>query len=157
MAEQIVRELVDGEWTTTFEEGGGAGSDILTLKTTVVTAAELLTIASQPVTLIPAPASGKIIVPVFATSQWEVTTPYADPDGTNIFYGSAAGRSVVWGLIDLTAATSWFEFLATNNTQGQPKAGFVDQPIVLAGTGADPTGGDATFTIGIYYTIVTPS
>jgi len=126
----------------------------------VLSHAQILTLDSSPVQLIPAPGANRIInvVSVFYSYRFG-TVPYfiAGTPAIATFYGNDTGLRTPqdFGYTNLTAS-------ASNNTSASAVGGGsqaisgVNQPLVAAVVSVDPTGGDGTLKVVVYYTVESP-
>lgn len=120
-----------------------------------LTSAQVLTLTSSTVQILPAPGAGKVIVPQFAIAQLKYgTTPYSIGTTNNLIFrcnGLQAAALFIAALLTGTASNQSYgtaaqSALGTAIEENQPL------DLVLDG-GADPTGGDGTLTVILYYSI----
>lgn len=120
-----------------------------------LTSAQILTLGTVPVQLAPTPGPGKFI------RVWQAlfdakfnTTPYSVPGGPALVVGQpleAQAHSPVGN--NISAAASNLDLVPGEETT-DIRANFADQPItVRVETGLNPTLGDGTLTVIMYYTI----
>jgi hypothetical protein len=150
--------------------GGGGGATPLT-STVVLTNAPLLNLSVTPVVLIPAPGSGKYIMPIFITFQLNVgTIPFQianSGNGSTEVYWTNLGRGVDGAYdiaaipdneeaegIDYTNATSQIYWGGVFTNGGSiPFPLTVDSSISISMTDA-LSAGNGDMTVVISYTIV---
>lgn len=125
--------------------------------TVIVSSAEILALHSSPKTLIAAPGAGKFVYPIsIMIESVFVTTPYSNVTG-QFGIGYDGNNVNVWFLgpaDQLTAGNSQVnsEFVSG---QAMDNSVVVNQPLLLGIANANPTLGDSTLKVTIYYDILT--
>jgi len=137
---------------------GGGGGGPIQLAQVVITSAQILALFDTPATIVAAPGSGKIIVPLYLSSSMAgYTTGYtiasnvaAGPPGngpnmvavTQVLPGD--GTNPVWG-ID-TVASYYF-----SDGPEFDSSDYNNQPFSLFTSDANPTGGDGDLKLSLMY------
>jgi hypothetical protein len=131
-------------WTT-FAGGGGDS------QTTIVhiSSAEILSLFSSPVELLPAPGAGKVIqVTTLIIKKNFVSTPYSGDIYPSIIFNNTPT------LYDAIAGMS-IDFTSSIINQTPPNGVVVEnEPLLFRTVTSDPTGGDGTIDIYITYKIL---
>jgi hypothetical protein len=122
----------------------GAGT-ILTVERTI-SSSEILNLFSSPITLIPAPGVGKVIVPIsILTKLFFGGTAYSN---TQLNYTMAGNNmSVLFSFINNAASR-----LNLSNVSFNTSTGVENSPFLLIGV-ANPTLGNGTMKVIVYYAI----
>lgn len=147
-----------GSDSTTLPKGGGEIVSILseedmTTITVNVTQAQLLTIATQPIIIVPAPGANKMIVILQAAGYYiPGTVAYTGPATPFLYYSGSP----------LAKATSdYFNFVGFNRSQIQTVRGpddnenpslFLNIPVVMSDS-SNWAGGNGTVKISVTYVI----
>ncbi len=151
--------------TLTVSATGGAS--VFVNRTVVITPAELRSLSSSTVTLIPAPGAGFIVTPFFATTvfQYGGTIPYADGASIQIAWagpgGTPAGGTGIATLCDQSIIIDTQDDAqpcVTVNSGSPIDLASIENRAVIFGTTTDFTGGtndDNVLTVNIQYMIVT--
>lgn len=136
--------------------GGGGGGEPVQKVTIPLTSAQLLTLQSTPIQVIPAPGAGKVINLLQAMIVYTfVSTPYSLGDNANLEL-TASGNSLTLLNIAGILGLSFDLAAAFLTTWGSPPSTLDNQPIDLTFDGtADITAGDGTAVLTIYYFVVT--
>jgi hypothetical protein len=125
---------------------------------TLVTSAQLLALNGTQVQLVPAPPTGFVNIPLYASYRYNfVTTPYS-VGGSNSVIGTAAAIAATdgigafggTGVIDQTVSTY---FSQEANYETPVPVSDLGGAIVLGNTGSNFTDGDGTMTVTIYYAL----
>lgn len=112
-----------------------------------LSSAEILDLNATPKEIVPAPGAGKIIIPIgLVTNYTFVTTPYAT--NVNMAYRNPTGGTVT--VFNLSVGAS--QIIPSDAGGNVAVANEKLEMFVLTG---NPTGGDGTATVGIYYKIHT--
>jgi hypothetical protein len=126
-----------------------------------ISSANILSIESSPVQLLPAPGVGKYYEYHGTVEYTHVSTNYTTTSMTSIGVvteGNFAGSFISPTLISTAASgVAGFSSVGTNpyNTPAVIDQDAVNQPIIIAGIGANPTLGDGTMLVKIWYKIRT--
>jgi hypothetical protein len=142
-----------------FVPGGlaQAGSAVQTT-TLTLTSAQILSLYTLPVQVVPAPGAGQIINPIAFTLQYKFgTVAYTvPPQGIQFISGTPSHDEYVGvSTANLLDAPSSRVTTATASGQvGGDPAVYANQPLLVALSNSDPTGGDGTLTITVTYTVV---
>jgi hypothetical protein len=125
-----------------------------------LTTAQLLSLNTSPVTIIPAPGPGKCIMVILSVYELIFgTTPFVlnnGDQGPGLYYGSTSGYTA-----DNASGNGAFSGSSNTISTGNdvysplPTSGFENLPIILGSSFANMTGGDGTGTINVLYWIVT--
>jgi hypothetical protein len=135
------------------------GSAVLSTGKISLTTAQLLSLNTSPVTIIPAPGASKYIYVVM--SSYELifgTTPFVLNDGDQgpgLFYGSISGFTA--DNASGSGAFSASESCISTGTSGyttSPTTSFENLPVILANGIADMTDGDGIGTMTVIYTVI---
>lgn len=149
-------ECWDGtEWAAVGSGGGGGGGSLLSA-TVTLTSAEILSSFSSPPQVLAGVASKTIFVMGADFEYNHVTTDYTGGAAPRLVYhGDTSGASVA------EPSNSWSDFSSSNNWAQSPNnypSGPGISASVRVGLGvdfftpsADPTGGDSTMTITVWY------
>jgi hypothetical protein len=135
------------------QSGSGVQSASVTLSS-----AQLLSLHSSPVQLIPPPGAGNIIKPVSITLQYKAgSAPYNASDG-NFAIGTpslpGATHGPGGGFIDQTS--DQVAYVGGFGGAFGSRSNFENQPIIIQQNGStDWTAGDGSVVVNISYTIVT--
>ena len=142
--------------TTAFVQNalGGISSGGLSIKVSI-SSAQLLNLNSSPVTVISAPGAGKVIEVMNCMVKYNFgTTPYVCAGGLTLRNPSSTLRqlNIAQNIIQQTFST----ITHTNSYDaGNDTAIVVNEPIQFEAKTANPTSGDGTVDLYIYYRIVT--
>ena len=124
-----------------------------------LTAAQLLTTFSAPLTLVPAPGVGMMLV--FVWSGYDVlpgNSPYINTDGgPQIWFGTPTGTAFddyALGTLFAATAPSVAQGASQISSAVTARANVENQPLVLASPSADMTNGNGTGTLTLAYSIV---
>lgn len=137
----------------TYSQNGG--SNTVQQVTVSLSSAQLLSLFSSPVTLVPAPGAGKAIQVLGVFGIFEAgETPYVDGDGEKIAYAT--------DLFDPVADSPWD--MTNPDSNGGPAAGKSEQEfdpsvwlnadVVIGCPTTDPTEGDGTALIVVTFTVI---
>ncbi|PYV58468.1 MAG: hypothetical protein DMG96_16585 [Acidobacteria bacterium] len=133
-----------------------SGSGVQTASVTL-SSAQLLSLHSSPVQLIPPPGAGNIIKPVSITLQYKAgSAPYNASDG-NFAIGTpslpGATHGPGGGFIDQTS--DQVAYVGAFGGASGSRGNFENQPIIVQQNGStDWTAGDGSVVVNISYTIV---
>lgn len=136
--------------------GGGGGGVTIQTATVEITSAQLLNCATSPITIVAAPGSGKIIVPVAIIDNFKyVSAPYTTDGSDAVYYGSASGLGAAIANPSINGlASSQITMEVLNiNTPVAPTE-LINQAVVFTDT-TNPTGGDGMLGISFSYIVVT--
>lgn len=130
-------------------------------ETVTVTSAQLLALHGTPVTLIPAPGVGQVILLQQVSMEYVFnTTAYTVPGGANLrllINGVTVGTDIAaTGLLDQTANALAYARAANQTTAISPvNLVLDDQPLTLTNTNATEfTLGDGTLVVNVLYNII---
>ena len=158
IAPSLVSVPANGAFVYTPDTGPNATVTSLTQTATIsLTSAELLALNTTPVTIVPAPGSGNIVVieSIITTLDYGSTT-YAD-SGTNtgLYYTNSSGLAIDSTLYNcFTAAASEIKSsFAPSLLHAQ--SGLLNAPVVLTGS-ANMTTGNGAGKVTVTYKIITP-
>ena len=137
----------DTPFTDAFRHQVGGYKDI------TITSAQMLTLNTAPVTLLPAPPAGAVILvdQVYATMVFNSAAYSTNASGANILYTGAAGAAtgiVLTQAFLQTSSGTGSIFVRGSSTAVVPA---VAAPIVLQAATSDPTTGDSVLNLRIYY------
>lgn len=126
--------------------------------TVIVAAADLLTLNTIPIQIIPAPGAGNMISIVGATMEYVFNiTPYTVAAGSQLqlFISTIEVGSDIaaTGLLDQGANTFGFT-TAANQITGIPTATVANQPLTIKNSSTAFTGGNGTLVVTVYYNII---
>jgi hypothetical protein len=147
------------ETISKIETNVGVGAQVASAH---LSSAQLLSLHSSPVTIVPAPGVNKFIaVQALAVKVIFNTRGYIDPNGTFLFWGTdSSGVNTELGSIGpngyFTSTTDQFGYASgvfPAPTSDLP-ARFINQPLVLSTTVANMTNGDGTATIWVHYVVL---
>ena len=138
---------------------GALAQDRSAVQTTTITitSAQILSLHTSPVQVVPAPGAGQILNPIAFTVQYKfATTPYVIPaQGIQFISGASHDEYAGVNTANLLDAPSSRVATATAGGQvGGDPAVYANQPLLVALSNSDPTGGDGTLTITVTYTAV---
>lgn len=133
-----------------------AGGGTVQTVTVTLTSAQILTLYSSPVQVVPAPGAGQILNPISFTLQYKFgTTAYVVAQQDIHFTGPAQNQYANLSAVNFLDAPS--SRVATVPATGQASADaatYANQPIMVGLTASDATQGDGTVTITVCYTVV---
>lgn len=121
-----------------------------------LSSAQLLSLNTTPVQLVAAPGAGKYIVPIHMSFDYTyVSTTYSSATIQTYETSDKSGT--------ITSNTSFLSFTAsiirqlyqTGAAGGSAITYVANQPLMMWATGGDPTTGDGTAKVNVYYKIVT--
>lgn len=133
-----------------------SGSGVQTASVTL-SPAQLLSLRSAPVQLVPAPGAGSIIKPLSITLQYKAgSTPYNAPEG-NFAIGTPALPGATHGpgggFID--QASDQVAYVGGFGGAFGSRSNFENQPIIVQQNGSTEwTGGDGSVVVNISYSVV---
>lgn len=149
------------------ESGGEGGAGAVLSASVTLTHAQILTLPTTPVEVVPAPGAGLILSPVNMLAYFHGTDPYTNYDGTGAQLGLLQGGFSILavpmaGLVTYEDADAVQPFNAHNAyTEGTAAndlaSEFVDQPLMVYAdnTLGNYTGGNVanTLKITVWYTV----
>jgi len=151
----------------TFQDSDGtlaylsdiSGGSIITSSVSL-TSADILALATVPITIVAAPGSNKYIAPIMITSNlFFNTTPYSIDTTANFYYGTSSGAPLVI-LFNaqnfLTQPQNAIE-LSIGSVSGPTDFDstlLLNQPIILEAPGATIADGDSPITIKVQYLVI---
>jgi len=112
----------------------------------LINSAELQACGTSPFVLIGAQGAGITTRVLSVTYRYNFgTTPYSEPAGGGLFYGSASGPAADSGDQQILEANASAQAQAVPIEGAvEPNAAYENQPIVFANSGGNPSGGDGT-------------
>lgn len=130
-------------------------NDVLQYAQVTLSSAQILALNTTPISLVAAPGSGKVILPVslYATLTYVSATYSANAAGFTVRYTNASGASTAMTLTQAfvqSSASAMFAIVA-GATAITPVA---NAAIVVYADTANPTTGDSAIKIQIYYRVV---
>jgi len=145
----------DGQWAT--PAGGSVDSSMLIFYTQIsLTSAQLLSLNTTPVQLVAAPGAGKIIVPVQVVFDYTYgTATYVA--GTFQIYEDVSSPiyATIGNVLNATSSAIFYRNPSATNTGGGTGKCVDNAPLMAWTTSSDPTTGDGTLKINVYYKIMT--
>ena len=137
---------------------GGGGGGALSKKVTI-SSAQLLTIHSAPVLVIDAPGAGNYIDIISVASKYNYIAPAYNMNATVlalVTYG-LGGRQITWPTGTLAETNDVFQHI-NNYELSNSSSLALNQAVYFEGKGgANPTGGNGTIELDIYYRVVSAS
>jgi hypothetical protein len=134
--------------------GGGGGSQTLQVATVAVTSAEIKALFTAPKTLIAAPGAGKLLtVQGYCLQFIAGNTPYATVTDVGLQWEGGAGVTFGGSLLDQATNQITLDDLVYSG----PQSAVANKALQLTADGANPTAGNGTIVLTIYYTVVTLS
>lgn len=127
--------------------------------TITLTSAQLLALHATPITLIPAPGAGQMILLQQTSMEYVFnTTAYTVPGGAQLrtlINGVTVGADIAaTGLLDQNASTIGYS-RAANQTTGIATATLANQPLTITNTNATEfTLGNGTLVVNVLYNII---
>ena len=118
-----------------------------------LSSAQILTLGSVPVTLVPAQGAGKVIIPVSVVLDYNfVTSGYST--NTNVFIASASSPTSITrtGVLAFVGDACTFD---TPINSGASNALTGNESLQISTGAGDPTGGDSTLDVYVNYIVVT--
>jgi len=118
-----------------------------------LSSAQILTLGSSPVTLVPAQGAGKVIIPISVVLNYNfVTSAYSTV--TNLFIASPSSPTSITrnGVLGFVSDACTFD--APINS-GASNALTGNEALIITTTGGNPTGGDSTLDVYVTYVIIT--
>ncbi len=149
-------------WTSAAAPGGGVKTASVTL-----TSAQIKACRATPITLVAAPGSGSVIVPIVVTAKFNYagTNVFTNGMNINLRYTNTTGQSVVNSAVipaaNIVAAASCYTIKndISTNLIATTVASVDNQLICVANTGASEITGNAandnTLTVQLQYYIIT--
>ena len=120
-----------------------------------ISASQILNCHTSPVTLLPAPGNGKMVVFPFYFLEYNfLTTPFSSGSSLDMYWKDTTTGGITGGLFTTILGNSANMGLMCNATsQITATDNLVNQPIVFSAN-ANPTLGDGSLRIILYYTIL---
>lgn len=130
-------------------------------RTVQIPTANVLTLHSVPVQLVPAPGAGLLIVPtlMIASMVYNSTTYVANAGGASLIYGPAGagtstGFTLTQGFLQTASGTGLEVVNQSSSANYTPATTDVNQPLTLIAASADPTTGNSDLYVRVYFKIV---
>jgi len=131
-----------------------SSSGELMSSTIELTSAQILSLHTTPIEVVPAQGAGTVICPLQA--QYELkygTTPYATNTQVSLYLGGASWIS--FGSILSVSQDLWSQRSIAQNASVNGANYTINQPLTITVLNGDPTAGDSTFRIKVLYTVYT--
>ena len=151
---------VDDDTETIKFAAGGLGTDsqdIPITKKIVLTQAELSTLGTVPIVVVPAPGAGKAIQPISAYAEYEYGgVAYANFGIPGLTHNPSSGSLPLKSTVSLLDQTANYVRFFKQTDEGY-NAGFTidNQPLYFTDDdGSDPTAGNGTLTLYVTYKII---
>jgi hypothetical protein len=130
---------------------GLAPATLLSVKVSL-SSSQILNATTSPVTVIPAPGAGKVVVIIQSVYSYIFgTTPYSGgPVG--LYYGTTPNQADYGQLFFFALSASSFGLVGQGGNQSDLISQYENQPILFTGTGPY-TGGDGTGAVTVWYVI----
>lgn len=129
-------------------------------RTVKIPAANMLTLFSSPVQLVPAPGAGLIVVPslLVATMVYGSTTYATNAGGASLNYGplgagTAAGFTITQGFLQSASGTNTIVLRGTT-TAFLPTTADFNAPLTLLASTSDPTTGNSDMYVRVYFDVI---
>jgi hypothetical protein len=138
--------------------GGGSGGGTLSKKV-IISSAQLLTLHSSPVLVIDSPGAGNYIDIISVAYKYNYIAPAYNMNGgvLALVTNGLGGRQITWpNSTVLAQANDVFQHVNAYESSNN-NALDVNQPVYFEAKTADPTGGNGTIELDIYYRIVSAS
>lgn len=118
----------------------------------ILTPSEILSLHDTPVEIAPAPGVGKYIVPQQIFIKWAPGgVAYTQPGNTNVVMGTTTNNIFQFGTFLISATSNKIYF--PNNSASLVE----NSALQLFNTSGNPTNGDGSFEVVLYYQIATSS
>ena len=118
-----------------------------------LSSAQILTLGSSPVTLVPAQGAGKVIIPISVVLDYKfVTSGYST--NTNVFITSASSPTSITRTGVLAFVSDACTFDAPINS-GASNALTGNESLQISTGAGNPTGGDSTLDVYVTYVVIT--
>jgi hypothetical protein len=137
---------------------GGSGGGALSKKVTI-SSAQLLTLNTAPVLVIDAPGAGNYIDILSVSYKYNYIAPAYNPNGgvLALITNGLGGRQITWPSSTLLAQTNDVFQHINNYEASNNDALAINQAVYFEAKTANPTGGNGTIELDIYYRVVSAS
>ena len=124
----------------------------------VLSSAEILALNTTPITLIPAPGAGKIIIPQYVSGHLNFNSiAYVAGGNLELGYDGNLSTTVVVSFgTTYTTGESVLNSSAAGLPSGQVSTQVSNKGLQVHTASGDPTTGNSTYTIDVWYTVITP-
>jgi hypothetical protein len=120
-----------------------------------LTSAQILASNTNPITIVPAPGPGNIIVPIEATMTLNFnTTAYTSAGSPSIYYAENLTTMITGSSFSLTGTVSSIQGGRALTAGPWPLSTTTNNSVVFFTPTSNPTVGDGTVDIDIWFTIV---
>jgi len=127
-----------------------------------ITSAEILSLNSNPIELVPAPGAGKAIFPILAVAKQSTGNGYSGVTSLSLVWSGTTTAALVFNLgvlsgyggagPQLTSATGAANYRYRTYSNGTN--GPTENLGLNIRTGADPTGGTADLDVSVWYVVI---